>query len=32
MKNYDDLVAKLLEHTDIEVMIYTGVKDLICNW
>lgn len=32
MRNYDNLVAKLLEERDIHVMIYAGVKDLICNW
>ena len=32
MKNYDNLVAKMLEAGGIEVLIYAGVEDLICNW
>ena len=31
MKNYDNLVSPMLEE-GLTVMIYAGVKDLICNW
>lgn len=32
MKNYDNLVGKLLDTGEVHAMIYAGVEDLICNW
>ena len=31
MKNYDNLVSPMLED-GLQVLIYEGVEDFICNW
>lgn len=31
MRNYADLVTKILTYKDVKLLIYTGQNDLICN-